>query len=96
MFHWVLNTPVSLDQYDECVQGLEATTGAFVQKKCVFKNFSKFTGKHEYQSFFFNKVVGVRLFFIKRKALVQVFSCEFCEIPKNIFSYRTPPVAASA
>ena len=25
----------------------------------------------------------------------DVFSCEFCEIPKNTFSYRTPLVAAS-
>ena len=24
-----------------------------------------------------------------------MFSCEFCEISKNNFSYRTPPVAAS-
>ena len=24
-----------------------------------------------------------------------MFSCEFCEISKNIFLYRTPPVAAS-
>ena len=29
------------------------------------------------------------------KHLVQVFSCEFWEISKNTFSYRTPPVAAS-
>ena len=29
------------------------------------------------------------------KILAQAFSCEFCEIPKNTFSYRTPPVAAS-
>ena len=27
-----------------------------------------------------------------KKALAQVFSCEFCEIFKNIFSYRTPLV----
>ena len=27
---------------------------------------------------------------------VFVFSCEFCEICKSTFSYRTPPVAASA
>ena len=27
--------------------------------------------------------------------LVQVFSCEFCEISKNIFFHRTPLVAAS-
>ena len=30
-----------------------------------------------------------------KKRLPQVFSCEFCKIPKNTFSYKTPPVAAS-
>ena len=25
----------------------------------------------------------------------QVFSCEFCEISRNTFSYKIPPVAAS-
>ena len=33
--------------------------------------------------------------FIKKETLAQVSSCKFCEISKNIFSYRTPPVAAS-
>ena len=33
--------------------------------------------------------------FIKKETLEQVFSCEFCEIFKNTFSYRTPPVAVS-
>ena len=28
--------------------------------------------------------------FIKKGTLPQVFSCEFCEISKNTFSYRTP------
>ena len=32
---------------------------------------------------------------LKKEALAQVFSCEFCEISKNTFSYRTPRVAAS-
>ena len=32
-------------------------------------------------------------FLIKLQA--EVCNCEFCEISKNIFSYRTPPVAAS-
>ena len=35
--------------------------------------------------------------FIKKENLPQVFSCKFCEISKNTFSYRThktPPVAA--
>ena len=31
----------------------------------------------------------------KKETLAQVFSCEFCKISKNIFSYRTPLVAAS-
>ena len=33
--------------------------------------------------------------FIKKETLAQEFSCEFSEISKNTFSYRTPPVAAS-
>ena len=31
----------------------------------------------------------------KKETLAQMFSCEFCEISKSTFSYRTPPVAAS-
>ena len=30
--------------------------------------------------------------FIKKETLVQVFSCEFCEISENTFSDRTSPV----
>ena len=33
--------------------------------------------------------------FIKKETLAQVFSCEFCEISKNTFFYRSPLVAAS-
>ena len=33
--------------------------------------------------------------FIKKENLAQVFSSDFCEIAKNGFSFRTPPVAAS-
>ena len=33
--------------------------------------------------------------FIKKETLAKVFSCEFCEIYKNNFCYRTPLVAAS-
>ena len=32
--------------------------------------------------------------FTKKEDLAQVFSCEFYEISKNTFFYRTPPVAA--
>ena len=33
--------------------------------------------------------------FIKKETQAQVFSCEFCEISKNVFFYRIPLVAAS-
>ena len=33
--------------------------------------------------------------FIKKETLAQVFSCEFCEISINTFSYRTPLMNAS-
>ena len=52
-------------------------------KKGVLTNFVKFTGKYLCN-------------FIKKETLAQVFSCEFCEISMNTFSYRKPPVAASA
>ena len=39
----------------------------------------KFTRRHLYHSFFFF------CNFIKKESLVQVFSCEFCKISKNIF-----------
>ena len=48
---------------------------------------------------FFKKVAGLRpqaCNFIKKEALAQLSSCGFCEFSKNNFSYRTPPVAASA
>ena len=52
----------------------------FSVKKGVLRNFENFTGKHLFQSFFFNKVLS------QKEALAEVFSCEFCEISKNAFS----------
>ena len=65
-------------------------------KKCVLRNFTKFTGKRLCQSLFFNEVAGLRpATLLKKEALAQVFSYEFCEISRNIFLQRTPLVAAS-
>ena len=58
----------------------------FCKRRC-FRNLAKFTGKHLCQRFFFFN-------FFKKETLAQVFSCEFCEISKNTFYYRTPLVAA--
>ena len=33
--------------------------------------------------------------FIKKETVAQLFSCEFCEISKSTFSYRTSLLAAS-
>ena len=66
-------------------------TEGFCKKGALLKNFGKFTGKHLCPSLFFNKVAGLW----KKKTLAQVFSCEFCKISKNTFSYRTAPVAGS-
>ena len=32
--------------------------------------------------------------YLIKKTLAQVFSCEFCEILRTLYFYRTPPVAA--
>ena len=48
-----------------------------------------------YQSLFFYKLAGLTCNFIKKETLAQVFSCEFYEISKNPYSYKTPPAAAS-
>ena len=44
---------------------------------------------------FFVKMQAWGLQFYKKETLVPVFSCEFYEISKTTFSYRTPPVAVS-
>ena len=59
-------------------------------KKGVLRDFAKFTGKHLWQDLFLNACDV-----IKKEAVTQRFSSEFCKISKNIFSYKTPPVAAS-
>ena len=58
---------------------------AFCCKKAVLRKFAKFTGKHQCQSVFFNKIVGLRsATLLKKETLAQVFSCKFCEISENI------------
>ena len=61
-------------------------------EKDVFKKFAKFTGKYLCQNLFF---VTLQASVLKKETLAQVFSCEFCEIFKNIYFYRTPLVTAS-
>ena len=48
--------------------------------KVVLINFTKFTGKHLCQRFFFNKLAGQACNFIKKESLVQVLS-KFLKAP---------------
>ena len=52
-------------------------------KKGVLRNLTKFTGKYLYQRDFLIKLQACN--FVKTESLVQVFSCEFCEISKKTF-----------
>ena len=78
------------------VCGVQCNSGVVVRrrsvKKSVFENFAKFTGKHLGQSLF---LIKLACSFIKKETLAQEFFCEFCEIFKKTFFYRTPLVAAS-
>ena len=62
--------------------------------KSVLKNFAKFTENNQ-KTFGLGYKVEKAYNFIKKETLAQVFCCEFCEIFKNTFSYRTPLVADS-
>ena len=69
-------------------------------KKGVLRKFAKFAGKHQYQSLFLIKLQtsGQQPHvcnLIKKETVAQLFSCEFCEISKNIFLHRTLLVTAS-
>ena len=58
----------------------------------VLKNFGNFIGKHQRWS-----IVSIKLqaWTLLKRDSTQVFSCEICDIFKNNFFYRTPPVTAS-
>ena len=75
-------------RWNEMLLNYRSSRQEVFYKKSVLRNFAKFTGKHLCQS-------PDAYNFIKRETLAQVLSCEFCEISKDTFSCRTPPVAAS-
>ena len=74
-----------------------SSSSEVVSKKGLFENFAKFTGKNLRQNLFYNKSCRPEpCNLINKETLARVFSCEYCEIFKNTFFYRTPSVAASA
>ena len=65
-------------------------------KTGVLKRFANFAGKHLCWSLFLKSLQAVGLQLHKKKTPTEVFSCAVCEIFNNTFSYRTPPMSASA
>ena len=63
-------------------------------KKGVLNNFTKFTGKHLYQSLFSYQASGLQLY-LKKRLWHGCFPVNFCQISKHTVLHRTPLVAAS-
>ena len=63
----------------DLLEGTEAAAGVCSVKKGTLKNFAKFTGKQ----------LCLRPATLLKKSLWHVFSCEFYEIFKKTFFYRT-------
>ena len=61
----------------------------------VLKNFALFTGKHLRWSLFLIKLQARRPSTLSKRDSTQVFSCEYYEIFKKDFFYRTLLVVAS-
>ena len=62
-------------------------------EKGVLTNFAKFKRKHLCQKTPVLRPQACN--FIKKEIMAHAFSCEFCEIYKSTFFYKTPPVAVS-
>ena len=75
MYEWVTNGKL---MFHKCYRSSRPEVFC---KKGVLKNLAKFTGKHQCQSLFFNKVAGL----IKKETLAQVFSREFAKYLRTTF-----------
>ena len=65
-------------------------------KKGVLRNFTKFTGKHLWQSLVFNEVSGLRpTTLLKKRLWHKCFLVNFVKFLTKPFFYRIPLVAAS-
>ena len=59
-------------------------------RKCVLRNFTKFTEKNLCQSLFFKKVVGLRpATLLKKRLWCRCFPVNFAKFPRTSFSQNT-------
>ena len=59
----------------------------------VLENFALFTGKHLCRSLFLIKLHPRPATLLIKRDSTQVFCCKYCEVLKNSFFCRAPPVA---
>ena len=75
-----------INLYGTVNQKYKSSRPEVVCEKGVFRNFAKFTGKHLYQSLFFNKVADLRSATLSKKRLWRIcFSANFAEFLKTPF-----------
>ena len=72
---------------------MESELSGIFRVKLVTKNIVRGSPGTQFIHMRINKVADLPS--KKIETLVQVLSCEFCEISKTTFSYRTPTVAVS-
>ena len=89
------NTKKIQSKINEFLQNREAVIRRCSVKKVFLKISQNSQENTSTRVFFFNKVRPQVCNFIKKETLALVFSCEFCEIFKNTYLYRTCLVAAS-
>ena len=73
----------------------EAATGAVLSEKVLLENSQNSQENTCARVSFFNKAAGRAATLLKKETLAQVFSCDFCEISKNIFFTEHIRVTAS-
>ena len=73
-------------------KNLRSSRSQMFFKIAVLRNFAELSRKCLRCSLYLIKLKAWRLAFLLKKAPRQVFSCEYFEIFKSCFFYRTPPV----
>ena len=89
-----LNNIFNADEFGFFCQSLPSSKSASHQRcfaqKGVLRNFLKFTGKHLYQSLFFNKVAGLRpAALLKKRRWLRCFPVNFAKLLITSFLQNT-------
>ena len=84
------------EQLKHIVRMFKSSNPEVLFQKSVLKNFAKFIGKHLYQSFFFNKVAGLRpATLLKKRSWHKCFPVDFATFLRISFFIEHPGVTSS-